>query len=108
MRAQALGDGILDAAFSLVMESRRPEAERSAHWQDRWTGAIQSGVEAVAQDIAAGVGAFDLGRITYAVALGYLDFRLPQIDWRAANCGLSGWYADIQSRDSLVRTRPPA
>ncbi len=107
LRAQALGDGILDAALSLVMESRRPEAERSTFWQDRWTAAIHRGVDAIAEDVARDMETFDLGRITYACALGYLDFRLPELDWRGPHPGLADWFGEISGRESLVMTAPP-
>lgn len=107
LRAQALGDGILDAALGLVMESRRPEEERSAMWQERWTGAIHRGVDQIAEEIAEDAKAFDLGRITYVCALGYLDFRLPDLDWRAPHPELADWYDEISARESFARTRPP-
>ena len=49
---------------------------------------------------------FDLGDITLAVALEYLDFRLPDIDWRAATPGLADWLAEAGMRPSMLATRP--
>ena len=103
LTAQALGDGILDAALSLVMESRRPETERSAYWQDRWTAAIHRGVDQIAEDVASDREAFDLGRIAYACALGYLDFRLPDLDWRGPHPNLLAWFEDMSARESFVQ-----
>ena len=48
LRLQALADGVLDAAFSVVMELRRPESERSADWIGRWRTAISRAVLAAA------------------------------------------------------------
>ena len=107
LKAQALGDGILDAALSLVMESRRPEEQQSDFWQARWTSAIHRGVDDIAEDIRANGDSFDLGRITYACTLGYLDFRLPDLDWRAPHPGLAGWFTEISRRESFVLTVPP-
>lgn len=103
LRTQALADGMFDAAFSLVMESRRPEAERSAEWMARWTAAILRGAAAAptpADD------AWSLGEIALACAFGYLDFRLPQIDWRAGNPGVAAWYTQIAARPVMVETAP--
>jgi glutathione S-transferase len=108
LTAQALGDGILDAALSLVMESRRPETERSAYWQDRWTAAIHRGVDEIAEDVARDRESFDLGRITYACALGYLNFRLPDLDWRGPHPRLLAWFEDTSARESFILTAPPA
>ena len=107
LTAQALGDGILDAALSLVMESRRPETERSAFWQDRWTAAIHRGVDRIAEDVATDRETFDLGRITYVCALGYLNFRLPELDWRGPHPNLFAWFKDMSARESFVLTAPP-
>lgn len=103
LRTQALADGILDAAFNIVTEGRRPEAERSAAWVARWTLAIVSGV-AVAEALPRPD--WTLGGIALACALGYLDFRLPHIAWRTHAPGLDPWYATQSARPSMVRTAP--
>lgn len=108
LKAQALGDGILDAALSLVMESRRPEEQQSEFWQARWISAIHRGVDDMAEDIQADEASFDLGRISYACALGYLDFRLPDLNWRAPHPDLVEWFSEISRRESFVLTVPPA
>ena len=108
LKAQALGDGILDAALSLVMESRRTEEQQSEFWQARWISAIHRGVDDMAEDIQADEASFDLGRISYACALGYLDFRLPDLNWRAPHPGLVEWFSEISRRESFVLTEPPA
>ena len=48
----------------------------------------------------------DLGSITTACALGYLDFRLPDLDWRKRAPGLAAWYAEFAKRPSMQKTRP--
>ena len=79
----------------------------TAFWQDRWTAAIHRGVDEIAEDVAADRKVFDLGRITYACALGYLDFRLPDLDWRGPHPNLVTWYDEISGRESFVLTTPP-
>ncbi|KCZ46761.1 glutathione S-transferase N-terminal domain-containing protein [Hyphomonas pacifica] len=107
LRAQALGDGILDAAIGMVIEGGRPEGQRSGMWQERWTGAIHRSVDQIAEEVAEDPKAFDLGLITYVCALGYLDFRLPDLDWRAPHPDLAEWYEELSARESFARTRPP-
>ena len=41
---EALGDGIMDAALPMVQEGRRPEAQRSPDWLERWAAAIRRSV----------------------------------------------------------------
>lgn len=103
---QAIADGVADAAFSLVMEARRPEAQRSPEWTERWTAAIKWGVTTLGERVASD--RFDLGDIATAVALLYLDFRLPALGWRNANPELASWADRVAERPSLAQTRPPA
>jgi glutathione S-transferase len=102
---EALADGVMDAAFNLVMEQRRPPEQQSPEWTGRWTTAILAAAAEMTPG-AAGPG-IDLGEIATACALGYLDFRLPALDWRSANPGLGAWFGAILARPSLARTEPP-
>ena len=102
---QALGDGIMDAAFSLVMERRRPVEQRSPEWMERWAGAILRSVPTLGRTAE---GPVDLGDLAIAVALAYLDFRLPDLDWRAQAPALVPWFTAMSARPSLVETAPPA
>lgn len=107
LRLQALGDGVADAAFNIVMEHRRAEALRSTEWLDRWSRAIHGAADALEEALATGPLAADLGGIAIAAAFGYLDFRLPQIDWRAGRPRLTAAFADLAARPSFVSTAPP-
>ncbi len=103
LRRQALGDGLMDAAFDLVMERRRPEAQRSDEWATRWTDAIHRAVAAMAADVS---DAFDLGAISFAAALGYIDFRLADLRWEARAPDVARWWAGVKTRASVVSTAP--
>ena len=107
-RAQALGNGVLEAAFNRVVESRRCDAEISVYWMVRWEAAITKAVHEMARDIDPGSERFDLGDITYAVALGYLDFRVPGVDWRKLEPRLAEWFVEPSVRESFAQTAPPA
>lgn len=103
-RAQALGDGIMDAAFSLVMERRRDQSEQSESWLQRWRRNIIYGLAAIEQDIRVRGSIYDIGSISCAVALGYLDFRLPDIDWSKNHADLHSWYGKFINRPSFRMT----
>ena len=105
-RREALGDGVLDAAFQTVMETRRPDAEPSAHWLKRWNDAIERSLGQMQIDVS--VSRYDLGDITYVCALGYLDFRLGELNWAQRYPALSAWYERLASRQSFKDTQPPA
>lgn len=51
---------------------------------------------------------FDIAAISVACALGYLDFRHPDLQWRVDNPQLAAWYADVSQRPSMLETQPPA
>ena len=47
-----------------------------------------------------------IGEIAVGCALGYLDFRLADLDWRAAHPNLTGWYAKFCEYPSMKATAP--
>ena len=107
LTGEALADGILDAAFALVMERRRPEGERSATWMTRWQDAIGRAVAAAEAMPAPFEGPASVAQIALGAALGYLDFRLHDLNWREAAPGLELWYSDFAERPAMLATRPP-
>lgn len=100
----SLANGVIDATFSTVIERMRPEAERSPLWLSRWQGAINRGVEAISDNIVAE--RFDLGDLCAAIALLYLDFRLPEVKWRTTFPDLAEWLEGHARRPSLQLTEP--
>lgn len=108
LRAQALADGVMDLAAASFLERSRPEAEQSPRSLERWRGKIERAVGGMGETLAAIPGdGPDLGRIACAVALGYLDLRLPEFDWRAAQAELGDWHARVSARPSMAETAPP-
>ncbi|MBS0376401.1 MAG: glutathione S-transferase N-terminal domain-containing protein [Proteobacteria bacterium] len=106
LRCQALCDGVLDAAVAIVLERRRPEAERSAAAQARATDAIRRSVAAFGAELNPAATPFDLGQISIAVALGYLEFRLGDLDIGTGAPALADWWRAVRDRPSLAATRP--
>ena len=47
-----------------------------------------------------------LSDIAVGVALGYLDFRFPELDWRSASPNLLKLYDKLALRPSFVDTKP--
>lgn len=105
---EALGDGILDAAILCVYEVRmRPEAIRHAPWVEAQRAKIVASLDALeGQWLAHLAGPMDIGAVSIAVALGYLDLRHPDLAWRDSRPGLSAWHAAFAERDSYKATVP--
>lgn len=106
LHQQALGDGILDAAFSVAMESRRPEEKQSPDWIGRWTAAITRSFHALEVEMDGMGENVTLGHIAFGAALGYLDLRLPVLDWRAECPKTASWFMTFSERPSMRVTRP--
>jgi len=104
----------LDAALLARMEatwSGRTEEQRSQAWIDRQLGKIDMALRAMGRGVAdknfcAGVH-FGLADICVGCALGYLDFRFPQIDWRSEHANLLRLYEKLMQRPSFAETAPP-
>jgi glutathione S-transferase len=50
---------------------------------------------------------FTLADIAVGCALGYLDFRFPQIDWRRDHPNLARLHDKLAQRPSFADTLPP-
>lgn len=109
LRQQALGDGLLDAALLLRYESLvRDESERSPAWIGGQFEKIASALAIIEAEVDTFDGQLTLGTITYAAALGFLDFRLPEHDWRRDHPRSAAWFAEIDALPPLAATRPVA
>jgi len=105
---QYLADGAMDAGVAIVVERlRRPAALRWEGWIARQTKKIGRALDRFEADAAAGAfaGPLTIGTLSIAVALGYLDFRLPELAWRSPRPALAAWETEQATRPSLARTR---
>jgi len=106
LRRQALADGILDAAILAMLESRRPDGERSPAFAKAQKGKITAALDALEGEAATLAGEVTIGAIAVGCALGYLDFRFPDDDWRRDRPALAAWYATFAERPSMVASVP--
>ncbi len=109
LRQQALGDGILDAAILRMIETvRRPEELRWQVWIKHQTAKILRALDQFEAEVAALEGPLTIGQITAGCALGYFDFRSPELDWRAGRPKLAAWYETFGQRPAMQETGPQA
>jgi glutathione S-transferase len=105
LRYQALADGIMDAAVLARGESVRPqEAARLANIE-RQKAAVARGL-AMLEDAPPSDGLPDIGGISVACALGYLDFRYADDAWRNHHPRLAQWFAGVSALPGLAETAP--
>ncbi|HEX6959899.1 MAG TPA: glutathione S-transferase [Ferrovibrio sp.] len=107
LRLQALADGLLDAALLLRYEGFvRPEEKRWPAWQEGQLRKIR-GVLAEIEKQAPGFGErVDIGTVAVACALGYLDFRYADMNWRKDHPQTAAWAAKFFERPALKATIP--
>lgn len=103
---EALADGIMDATFAIVMERKRPDQQRSPEWLLRWTSAIRRSVAHFNAHIPTRK-QLDIGDLSLACALAYVDFRLGDLAWDAEAPALRAWLSSVHARPSLAATAPP-
>jgi glutathione S-transferase len=110
---EALADGLLDAAVSARMEqvwTGRTDAQRSQAWVDRQLVRVHSALRAMSlglgdKPFCVGIH-MSLADIATVVALAYLDFRFPAIDWRTPYPNLLRLHDKLAARQSFVETVP--
>lgn len=109
LREQALADGMLECAALIFVELvKRPEERRWAWWLELKRRAITRALDMLEAQAGRLAGRVDLGSISIAVTLGYLDLRGAVGDWRAGRPQLAAWFAEFSARPSMLATAPPA
>ena len=110
---EALADGLLDAAILARLEATwdgRTKVQRSQAWIDRQMEKITASLKAMSKGLGdkpfcSGIH-LSLADIAVGCALGYLDFRFPQVDWRADHANLAKLQEKLMLRASFLDSQP--
>jgi glutathione S-transferase len=100
----ALGDGVADAAVAWRYELAETEERRNPDRIARSQATIAAGLDALERVTFAKDPT--IGEIAVACALGYIDFRLPDLDWKGSHPKLATWYARFCEYPSMKATVP--
>jgi glutathione S-transferase len=112
---EALADGVCDAAILVRLEKHMPavrtEQQQSPVWIARQMAKINAGLEAMARGLGdkpfcAG-NTYSLADVAVGSALGYLNFRFPEIDWATEYPNLAKLTTKLFARPSFADTMPP-
>ncbi len=107
LQLHAYADGIIEATVAGVVEQlRRPKEFVYQGTLDRQNAKIIRTLDRIAP--AALPQTVDVATITLGCALGYLDFRAPQLSWRDGRSALAQWYESFSARKSMQATVPHA
>jgi glutathione S-transferase len=110
---EALADGVTDALILARLEANwagRTKAQRSQAWIDRQMAKAHASLKAMSQGLGekpfcAGI-YLSLADIAIGCALGYLDFRFPDIDWRSTYPNLAKLQEKLMQRPSFADSKP--
>jgi len=110
---EALADGVLDASILARLEANwagRNKAQRSQAWIDRQLSKVHASLRAMSQGLGekpfcAGI-YLSLADIAVGCALGYVDFRFAEIDWRGSYPNLAKLHEKLAQRQSFADTKP--
>lgn len=104
----SLADALLDAALLIRYETALRPAEK--HWE-LWLDNQQEKIERTLgyfeqEAITELSSSFDVASMSVAAALGYIDFRQPDLAWRSRYPRLANWYFEVSQRPSMQATQP--
>ncbi|GHA56032.1 glutathione S-transferase [Amylibacter ulvae] len=105
---EATGEGMMDAALSMVYEKRvRPAEIVFDDWiEGQWTKIARALVEIEKRWVDDLSGSITAAQIALGCALGYLDFRLDDRNWRDGHKTLAAWYEEFSKTDAMALTAP--
>jgi glutathione S-transferase len=109
---EALADGVTDAAVGINLERKRAPEMQSGDWMVLQEKTLFRGLEALSEALGEKSWYLDsnismtLADVACGCTLGYLDLRLPEIDWRTAHPNLAGLYDKLMTRASFQETVP--
>ncbi len=109
-RWEALGDGITDAGIAVFLERKHEQDAQGKDWIARQLGKVDSGIAAAARDMGEREYCYGLSLtladISLACGLLWMEFRLPEIQWRANHPNLKKWVEHLEAVESFADTKP--
>jgi glutathione S-transferase len=107
---EALADGTNDAAVAMLLEGKREKSLQLQSWIDRQRVKVDRALAEMSRALGKNAWchgkSFSLADVTTGVALGYLSFRFPQIEWQQQYPNLHTHYNKLMERDSFKNTVP--
>lgn len=102
---QALSQGLADVCVAYRYETAaRPLGLQWADWMARTEQRINAAMDDMDRNWQAELTDVTAGTIAMAVALAYIDFRLPAFKWRDTRPNLSAFHEKFSARESMLKT----
>lgn len=99
---QALGDGLADAAVAYIVLGRADPSP--AAYRARQMAAVHATLDVLERSKFADPPT--IGEIAVACAIGYVEFRLPDLDWKPSRPKLAAWYDKFSEYPAMKATAP--
>lgn len=108
MALAVMAEGMMNAAVACVLEARRPKENQYPAWVSRKEAAIARTIDKIAAANLDFSHPLNFGTLNLAIALHYVDFRLPDIKWRDKHPKLAAFADVMAKRPSFAATAPQA
>jgi glutathione S-transferase len=107
LRRQSLGDGMLDTLLMWRGEVTRQPAQQSIKHVQAWKLKTNVSVDMLEDEAdALASSTYSIGHIALGVALGYIDFRFPELKWRTGHPKLAAWAKEFEARPAVKANAP--
>ncbi len=107
LRWHAFGNNMLDNLVLWRNERVRPQSQQSPETLAAFELKVSSALSALDAEAATlGKAAAGIGHVAIAVALGYIDFRFPELRWRKGHDRIAAWNETFSQRPSIRDTLP--
>jgi glutathione S-transferase len=107
LRWHATGDNMLDTLVLWRNETLRHKSQQSPEVIVGFVVKTNTSLDSLESEAGAiGAAPFGIGHVAIGVALGYIDFRFPDLRWRDTRPKLAAWYETFAQRSSARSTMP--
>jgi glutathione S-transferase len=107
LRWHATGDNMLDTLVLWRNETLRHKSQQSPEVIVGFVVKTHTSLDFLENEAEAiGAASFGIGHVAIGVALGYIDFRFPDLRWRDTRPKIAAWYETFSQRSSARLTMP--
>ncbi len=106
LRLSAIADGMVDNAVQIFYENKKFAETRDDAKIKKHTDTLTRCFKVLEKETKKLSKELTMASIAVASAIGYIDFRLTELDWRKKNKKLSAWYEEFSQRPSMKQTEP--
>lgn len=105
LRWNALGSGFMDALVLWRNERMRPDGHQSMPTLQAYSQKVDATLNWIEQGVDAfGARPFSIGHVALGCALGYLDLRFDDLNWREGRPRTAAWMRAFMQRPSAQST----